>query len=126
MPRNMTYPAATCAEVLSRLRGAQDSIRALGVRRLAVFGSFVRDEATAESDVDVLVQFDPERKNYDAFLALADLLEEVLGRRVDLVTTEGLSPTSAATSLPRPWMSFELREYLRHILVEGEVPSRTE
>jgi hypothetical protein len=38
------------------------------------------------------VEFQPDRKTFDAFLALAELLEKVLQRRVDLVTTEALSP----------------------------------
>jgi predicted nucleotidyltransferase len=42
--------------------------------------------------VDVLVKFDPTLKNLDRFMALADLLEEILERRVELVTREALSP----------------------------------
>lgn len=68
------------------------AIRALGVRRLAVFGSLVRHTATATSDVDVLVEFAPGAKRLDRLLDLADLLEQALGRHVDLVTSEGLSP----------------------------------
>jgi uncharacterized protein len=67
-------------------------IRALGVSRLAVFGSVVRGEAGPESDVDILVQFRPGTKTYERFLALSDLLESHLGRRVELITTEALSP----------------------------------
>lgn len=77
---------------LERIRSAEAELRALGVARLALFGSVVRDEARPDSDVDVLVQFSPGTKCYEKFLAVADLLEARLGRRVDLVTTEGLSP----------------------------------
>jgi predicted nucleotidyltransferase len=76
-----------------RLIGAAEpDIRALGVERLALFGSVVRDEARPDSDVDVLVQFAPGGKTFDRFLALCDLLEALLGHRVELVTTEALSP----------------------------------
>lgn len=68
------------------------SLRRLGVRRLALFGSVLRDEARADSDVDLLVEFAPGEKSFDRFLMLAELLERLLGRPVDLVTTEGLSP----------------------------------
>jgi predicted nucleotidyltransferase len=62
------------------------------VHRLALFGSFVRDQARSESDVDVLVEFVPEAETADNFFALCDLLEGLLERDVDLVTTNSLSP----------------------------------
>jgi predicted nucleotidyltransferase len=74
------------------LAASEGEIRALGVARLALFGSVVRNEARPDSDVDVLVQFAPGAKTYDRFLALSELLERRLERRVDLVTTESLSP----------------------------------
>ncbi len=70
----------------------EPQIRAFGVTRLALFGSVLHGSAKPESDVDLLVQFAQGSKTYERFLALADLLEECLGRRVDLVTTEALSP----------------------------------
>jgi uncharacterized protein len=79
-------------EVSARFEVARERIIALGVRRLALFGSVLRGEARPGSDVDVLVEFDPERKTLRNFIALADLLEELLERRADLVTCEGLSP----------------------------------
>lgn len=66
------------------------------VRSLAVlqtlFGSVARGEARPDSDVDVLVEFAPGQKNIDRFLTLAELLERVLQRPVELVTPEALSP----------------------------------
>ena len=59
---------------------------------MALFGSVARDEATRDSDIDVLVEFEPGQKSFDRFLALADLLEDVLGHAVELVTPESLSP----------------------------------
>lgn len=79
-------------EVIECLESAEAAIRALGIRRLALFGSFVREAASLDSDVDVLVEFEPERKTYDRFLDLSELLERLLGRRVEIVTTESLSP----------------------------------
>jgi uncharacterized protein len=64
----------------------------MGVVRLALFGSVLRGEASPDSDIDLVVDFAPGAKNFDRFMALADLLEERLGRRVELVTTEALSP----------------------------------
>lgn len=79
-------------DVVQRLQAAEINVRRLGVRRLALFGSVVRGEAQAVSDVDLLVEFEPGQKTYDRFLALSELLERLLERRVELVTTEALSP----------------------------------
>jgi predicted nucleotidyltransferase len=67
-------------------------LQALGVKQLGLFGSFVRGEQRAESDVDLLVEFLPGQKSFDNFMQLGFLLEELLGRRVELVTPESLSP----------------------------------
>ena len=77
---------------IERLRSAEPRIRALGVRRLALFGSVARGEARPDSDVDLLVEFAQGQKNIDHFLALAELLEDLLEHPVDLVTPEALSP----------------------------------
>lgn len=88
----MTQPAQTKDETLARLRANSERIRSCGVCRLDLFGSVLRGEAKPESDVDVLVEFEPGAKTYDNFLQLSLLLEEVLGRRVELLTRESLSP----------------------------------
>jgi predicted nucleotidyltransferase len=76
-------------EIIGRLEA---EIRALGVSRLAVFGSVARGKDRPDSDVDILVQFAAGSKSYERFLSLSELLESNLGRRIELVTTEGLSP----------------------------------
>lgn len=64
-----------------------------GIRRLAFFGSVLRDDFTPESDVDVLVEFEPERiPSVFEMVDYADGLSELVGRRVDLCTFAGLSP----------------------------------
>jgi uncharacterized protein len=88
----MDTVALTRHEALKRLASAEREIRALGVKRLALFGSVRHDQARPDSDVDLLVQFEPGAKTFDRFLELADLLELSLGRRVELVTVEALSP----------------------------------
>ena len=88
----MIATALTHAEAQARLAAAQTEILGLGVRRLALFGSVRRDTARVDSDVDVLVEFQPGQKSFDHFMALGDLLERVLGRTVELVTPESISP----------------------------------
>lgn len=63
-----------------------------GIKRLALFGSVLRDDFTAESDVDVLVEFHPDKT--PGFFALTDMEDElsaIIGRKVDLRTREDLS-----------------------------------
>ena len=63
-----------------------------GVARLGLFGSTVRGEEKENSDIDLLVEFLPGRKNFDNFIELCFFLEDNLGRNVDLLTPEGISP----------------------------------
>ncbi len=88
----MNAGVRTKHDVVALLRHNRDPIRALGVKRLGLFGSFVRDQQGPESDVDLLVEFEPGRKTFDNFIALPFLLEDLLQRRVELVTSESLSP----------------------------------
>ncbi len=77
--------------LLDRLHRNSGRIKSFGVKRLGLFGSFVRGTATAESDVDLLVEFDRGKKSYDNFMELGNSLEEVLNRKVELVTPQSLS-----------------------------------
>jgi len=88
----MATGVLTREQVRERLHAAEAEILSLGVRRLALFGSVLRNEARPDSDVDFLVEFTPGQKSFDRFLALSDLLETLLGHPVELVTTEALSP----------------------------------
>ncbi len=89
---HMTLVALSCSDVQARLNLARADILQLGVRRLALFGSVRRDAARPDSDVDLLVEFEPGEKSLEHLVALGDLLETTLGRRVELVTLEGMSP----------------------------------
>ncbi len=82
---------ASKKDVLEILKDNCARIRALGVNRLGLFGSFVRNQQSKDSDVDVLVEFDANQKTFDNFMDLAFFLEEKLERRVEIVTTEALS-----------------------------------
>lgn len=62
------------------------------IRRLAFFGSVIRDDFSAESDVDVLVEFEPGHVPGLRFFALQEELSEMVGRRVELQTPGFLSP----------------------------------
>jgi len=69
-----------------------DFCRRHGIARLSLFGSVIRDDFTPESDVDVLVEFVPEvRMGYFGFQDVEDELSAILGRKVDLNTSNSLS-----------------------------------
>jgi len=69
----------------------QEQLSKLGGHHLAVFGSIARGEATADSDIDILVDFDS-KKGLFGFADLQFYLEEILGCHVDLVTRRALHP----------------------------------
>lgn len=88
----MGLMAATKQDVLAIIEKNQAQIRAFGVRKLGLFGSYVREQQSAESDVDLLVEFEQRKKTFDNFMHLSFFLEKLLQRRVELVTQEALSP----------------------------------
>jgi predicted nucleotidyltransferase len=79
-------------DIIRAIERSRSEFLSLGVRRLGIFGSVARGEQKPDSDVDVLVEFDPRQKSFDNFMQLSFLLEELLRRPVDLVTVEALSP----------------------------------
>lgn len=89
-------PAAVDREdVRARIAACWDELKATGVRSIRLFGSAARDELRPGSDVDVLIEFDgPVRLR--PFMAARRLLEQALGRRVDLMTPSALGPRLAA------------------------------
>jgi predicted nucleotidyltransferase len=76
--------------VMRALNEHREELRRLGVRRLSLFGSVARNEATDASDLDFLVEF--QQKSFDAYMDLKSLLERLFSRRVDLVLPESLKP----------------------------------
>ena len=85
---------------LALIEAHADELHALGARRIGVFGSFAKNQATPESDVDVYVEFSEGMKTYDNFFALYELLRELFGRPIDLVTDGALSERKARLILP--------------------------
>jgi uncharacterized protein len=79
-------------DALSRFDTCKAELRdQFGLKALWLFGSVARDEALTDSDVDVLVEFEG-TASFDRFMDLKFRLEDLLGRRVDLVTTKALKP----------------------------------
>ncbi len=80
------------AQVLDELARVKPELAArYGVTRLALFGSTVRNSARTDSDIDILVSFEGPATS-DRYFGVQFLLEDLLGRRVDLVTEKALRP----------------------------------
>jgi predicted nucleotidyltransferase len=82
----------TKQDIFSVLEENRLRLRALGVKKIGLFGSFLRGEQRPDSDIDLLVEFEPGQKTFDNFIELSFFLEEVLQHRTELVTVESLSP----------------------------------
>jgi len=78
--------------ILQTLASHKKELSEFGVERIGLFGSFVSDESTSESDIDLLVELQKEKKTFKNFMALSFFLEELFDRKVELITRESLSP----------------------------------
>jgi predicted nucleotidyltransferase len=78
-------------EIIDLLKSHANDIKTrFCVRRIGIFGSFARGEQKESSDIDILVEF--EKPTFRNFMNLSFYLENLLGRKVDLVTVKGLHP----------------------------------
>jgi predicted nucleotidyltransferase len=78
--------------IVARLAECRTELRSFGIESLDLFGSIARGEGCADSDVDLLVAFRGPVTS-DQFFGLKFFLEDLLGRRIDLVTKAALPET---------------------------------
>ncbi|MDI6770442.1 MAG: nucleotidyltransferase family protein [Anaerolineales bacterium] len=81
----------TSRTVISNIRKRRAELTRLGVKSLSIFGSVARGEERPDSDVDILVEFEG-RATFDRFMDTKFYLEEILGRKVDLVMPQAIRP----------------------------------
>ncbi|MHB1686211.1 MAG: nucleotidyltransferase family protein [Ignavibacteriaceae bacterium] len=77
-------------DIFKILQSNQNLLKKYRVKKIGLFGSYVRNEASKKSDIDLLVDF--EEKTFDNFIELAFELEKIFNRKVDLLTEKGVSP----------------------------------
>jgi len=83
--------AQPLADLLALLREQKQSLfEKFGVQSLAVFGSYVKNAHTADSDVDIFVELGPSHKTFDNYMELKFCLEDTLHRKIDLAIKESL------------------------------------
>lgn len=78
-------------QLISLLNEHKREIKSFGVNRLDLFGSFQTGKITKTSDIDFLVEFSENKTSYDNYKDLAFYLEDILGRRIELITRRSLS-----------------------------------
>lgn len=78
-------------DLMSAITSNREVIKGYGVSKIGFFGSFSRGTFSETSDIDLLVDFVPGKKTFDNFMELSFFLEELLGRKVELVTPQSLS-----------------------------------
>jgi len=77
-------------KILNLLRKNRKIIRQFGVKRIGIFGSVARDEASEESDIDIVVEFERGRATFRNVARLIDFLENLFGKEIDLLTPDGI------------------------------------
>ncbi len=78
--------------IIQTLNSHKKELKNFGMDRLGLFGSYYANNAHPNSDIDFLVEFQNEKKTFKNFMALAYYLENLFQKKVDLVTTQSLSP----------------------------------
>lgn len=76
-------------KVLSLLKEHLEEIQGFKIQRISIFGSVARNQDNPQSDIDILIKFDGP-PSYDLYMDLKFFLEDLLGRRVDLITEDAL------------------------------------
>ncbi|MFH1970973.1 MAG: nucleotidyltransferase family protein [Patescibacteria group bacterium] len=93
----------TTGDILDLIDARKNEIGKLGITRVGLFGSFSRGDQNLESDIDLLIEFDKNRKNFRNYMSFVKLAESIFGREVEVVTPESLSPYIA------PYIKKELK-----------------
>lgn len=79
--------------ILTAIRFNKPKLERLGVRNVGLFGSYLRNEQSKDSDIDILLDFEPDKENFDNYMDVCDLFEELFhNEKVEIVTRNGLSP----------------------------------
>lgn len=79
--------------ILETLKTHKQELSKFGVSNLGLFGSYLRNEQSAKSDIDILIDFEPNKETFDNYMAAYDFLESIFqDEKIEVVTKNGLSP----------------------------------
>lgn len=78
--------------ILAILKSHKPGLSEYGVSSIGLFGSYLQNEQSAKSDIDLLIDFEPEKENFDNYMAVYDRLEDLFkNEKIEIVTKNGLS-----------------------------------
>lgn len=87
-------------QILSTIKTHKPELLKFGVMDVGLFGSYARNEQSNDSDIDILIDFDPDKENFDNYMAVYDLFEKLFqDKKIEIVTKNGLSPYIGPTIL---------------------------
>ncbi len=79
-------------QILTKLKANKPEFSKFGISDIGLFGSYLRDQQTANSDIDLLIDFEPGKESFDNLMAAYDLFENIfIGEKVEVLTKNGLS-----------------------------------
>ncbi|GCC10499.1 nucleotidyltransferase domain protein [archaeon] len=78
--------------ILDKIEKNMGKIKEYGVKRIGLFGSYLKNEQKKESDIDILVEFEKDKKTFDSYMNLKFFLEDLFKCKVDLVIVEAIKP----------------------------------
>lgn len=83
----------TKEHILLSIKKHKPAFAKLGIRDIGLFGSYLRNEQSGKSDIDILIDFESDKENFDNYMAVYDLFEQIFkNEKVEIVTKNGLSP----------------------------------
>jgi predicted nucleotidyltransferase len=82
----------TKENIIATLKFHKHELSKFGVRNIGLFGSYLRNEQSDTSDIDLLIDFEPEKENFDNYMAVYDMFENIFkNEKIEIVTKNGLS-----------------------------------
>ena len=95
-----SYIMLTKDYILKTLKEHKPELLKFGIRYVGLFGSYSREEPSGNSDIDILIDFEPGKDNFDNFMAVYDFLEKLFkNQKIEVVTKNGLSPYTGSEIL---------------------------
>ena len=80
----------TKSDIVKTIQENMKEIKTYGIKKIGIFGSMATASNTKESDIDILVEFQKDKKAFDNYMELKFFLEELFHRKVDLVIEDAL------------------------------------
>ena len=82
----------TKENILTILKNQKQLFSTYGVSSIGLFGSYLRNEQSIKSDIDLLIDFEPEMENFDNYMAVYDIFENLFkNEKIEIVTKNGMS-----------------------------------